>query len=154
MFYKQIMHIRRWSLVKLSTLGNFIKIQNTLGFQPRVFSDFYKVGWIILTITTSLMCIICIPTSPFVRFCFVFVFARVLVRRLVMYEDTPTPCMVNNWQREQLGRNKCRKPPFSPHFIKIQRSATFSGLAWHHGLHPSFNNKKTPLKKSPTYATF
>ena len=43
-FIKPIMHIR-WSVIskKLSTLGNFIKIQNTLGFQPRVFQTFIKL---------------------------------------------------------------------------------------------------------------
>ena len=44
-FIKQIMHIYLGdrSLVKLSTLGNFTKIQNTLGFQPRVFQTFIKL---------------------------------------------------------------------------------------------------------------
>ena len=54
-FIEQIMHyIGDRSLVKLSTLGNFIKIQNTLGFQPRsaeCVSNLFKVtsGWISLT---------------------------------------------------------------------------------------------------------
>ena len=41
--FVQIMHIRRSVVRKISTLGNFIKVQNTLGFQPRVFQTFVKL---------------------------------------------------------------------------------------------------------------